>query len=166
MKDVDKKDSGNFDEMMMCYGYNLKVGGTGVEVPDKAYETGKLQYGNGNPESEDYASLTDFCYGNGGVELRIPWQLLNVMDPSSKQQMGDFQEEQVFTPQDFNAFDFGFGYTADDEALSISLSGSYTYDEWTIPTWHERLKPSYYELQKYLQTYRDNEKNNKKEVKR
>ncbi|MBK6088483.1 family 2 glycosyl transferase [Ruminococcus difficilis] len=164
LKDSDKKDSGNFDEMMMCYGYNLKVGGTGVEVPDKAYETGKLQYGNGNPESEDYASLTDFCYGNGGVELRIPWQLLNVMDPSSKQQMGDFQEEQVFTPQDFNAFDFGFGYTSDDKALSISLSGSYTYDEWTIPTWHERLKPSYYELQKYLQTYRDNEKNNKKGV--
>ena len=144
--------------MMLCYGYHLKVGGTGAEVPDKAYETGKLLYGNGNPEAEDYASLTDFCYGDGGVELRIPWQLLNVMDPSSKQQMSDFNEEQVIQPQDFDSFDFGFGFVKGKEALSISLSGSYTYDEWKMPTWHERLKPSYYELQTYLEKYRTNGK--------
>ena len=78
--------------------------------------------------------------------------------------MGDFQEEQVFTPQDFDAFDFGFGYVTGNEKLSITFSGSYSFNEWTTPTWHERLKPSYYELQKYLQTYRDNEKSNKKGV--
>lgn len=154
LKDADVKDSGVFDEMLMCYGYHLTVGGTGAEVPDKAYETGKLQYGNANPEAEDYASLSDFCYGDGGVELRIPWQLLNVMDPSSKQQIGDFREEQVFVPQDFDAFDLGFGYVKGSEEKEISLSGSYTYDEWTLPTWHERLKPAYYELQQYLQKYR------------
>ena len=158
LKDSGVKDSGLFDEMMLCYGYHLKVGGTGAEVPDKAYETGKLLYGNANPESEDYASLADFCYGDGGVELRIPWQLLNVMDPSSKQQMSDFNEEQVFLPQDFDAFDFGFGYVKGKESLSISFSGSYSYEEWNIPTWHERLKPSYYELQKYLEKYRTENK--------
>ena len=155
LKDADKKDSGNFDEMMMCYGYHLKVGGTGAEVPDKAYETGKLLYGNANPESEDYASLSDFCYGDGGVELRIPWQLLNVMDPSSKQQLSDFYESQVFMPQDYDSFDFGFCYVGDEkESAEISFGGSYSYREWTIPTWHERLKPSYYELQEYLKQYR------------
>ena len=156
LKDADKKDSGIFDEMMMCYGYHLKVGGTGVEVPDKAYETGKLKYGNANPDSKDYASLTDFCYGNGAVEIRIPWQLLNVMDPSSKQQMGDFREDQVFTPQPYDAFDFGLGLAKKNEAVSISFGGSYTYQEWNMPTWHERLKPSYYELQKYLEQYHGN----------
>ena len=154
LQDSDKKDSGVFDEMLMCYGYHLKVGGTGAEVPDKAYETGKLLYGNSNPESEDYASLADFCYGSGGVELRIPWQLLNVMDPSSKQQMCDFHETQVFMPQDYDSFDFGLGIVKGSEALDISFSGSYSYKEWSIPTWHERLKPSYYELQEYLQHYR------------
>ena len=155
LQDSDKKDSGNFDEMLMCYGYHLKVGGTGAEVPDKAYETGKLQYGNANPESEDYASLSDFCYGEGGVEIRIPWQLLNVMDPSSKQQLADFYESQVFMPQDYDSFDFGFGYIKDkDEKSDISFGGSYSYKEWTVPTWHERLKPSYYELQEYLKQYR------------
>jgi hypothetical protein len=63
-----------------------------------------------------------------------------------------------------HAFDFGFGYVTGNEKLSITFSGSYSFNEWTTPTWHERLKPSYYELQKYLQTYRDNEKSNKKGV--
>lgn len=162
-KDADKKDSGVFNEMMMCYGYHLKVGGTGAEVPDKAYETGKLKYGNANPDSEDYASLTDFCYGDDAVEIRIPWQLLNVMDPSSKQQMGDFRDEQVFTPQPFDSFDFGIGVAKNKEEVKINFEGNYSFKEWNMPTWHERLKPSYYELQKYLEQYRSNSDSNNKE---
>ena len=153
LKDADVKDSGIFDEMMMCYGYHLTVGGTGDEVPDKAYETGKLKYGNGNPDSEEYSSLSDFCFG-GGLEIRIPWQLLNVMDPSSKQQMGDFRQEQVFSPQPYESFDFGLGLAKDDEKVDITFGGSYSYQEWNMPTWHERLKPSYNELQDYLEQYR------------
>lgn len=158
IKDADVKDSGVFDEMLMCYGYHLTVGGTGAEVPDKTYETGKLLYGNANPDAEAYASLSDFCYGNGGVEIRIPWQLLNVMDPSSKQQMADFNETQVIMPQDYESFDFGFGYVRGSESLSISFGGTYSYEEWNTPEWHERLKPAYYELQKFLKDYRDKEK--------
>ena len=150
LKNDDKKNSGIFDTMMLCYGYNMKIKGTGDEIPDRAYETGKLSYGNGNPDSKDYASLTDFCYADGKLELRIPWQLLNVMDPSSKQQMGDFWENQVIAPQDFDSFTFGFGVKRGGGNLQIKLSGKYTYEKWNMPKWHERLKPAYYELQKYL----------------
>lgn len=158
LKEANKKDSGVFDIMQMCYAYHLTVKGTNAEVPDKAYETGKLQYGNGNPDADDYASLTDFCYGEGKVELRIPWQLLNVMDPSSKQQIGDFWQDQVFTPQEFEEFTFGMGVTRDKSEKSIALSGSYSYKTWNLPVWHERLKPAYYELQDYLSKYRAAEK--------
>lgn len=154
-KNADKKNSGNFDEMMLCYGYNMKIKGTGQEVTDKAYETGKLLYGNGNPYSEDYASLTDMCYAKGGVELRIPWQLLNIMDPSEKQQIADFWEEQVLTSQEYKSFNFGFGVQKNSEKHIINLSGEYNYKKWTMPTWHERLKPAYSELQKYLKKYRE-----------
>lgn len=154
-KDADKKDSGVFNEMLMCYGYHLTVKGTGKEIPDKAYETGKLQYGNANPDSEDYASLTDFCCSDAGVEIRIPWQLLNVMDPSSKQQMSDFRNDLVFTPQEYEAFDFGFGFAKNKEKLSLSFGGSYSYEPWNIPKWHERFKPAYYELKDYLKKYRE-----------
>lgn len=154
-KNADKKNTGIFDKMMLCYGYNMKIKGTGQEVTDKAYETGKLLYGNGNPDSKDYASLTDLCYAKGGVEIRIPWQLLNVMDPSDKQQIADFWEEQVLTSQEYKSFCFGFGVQKKDEKLSLNLSGEYTYKKWNMPSWHERLKPAYSELQKYLKKYRE-----------
>ena len=156
----DKPDSGVFDEMQLCYGYHLTVKGTGVEVPDKAYETGKLQYGNANPDDKDYSSLTDICYGEGGVEIRIPWQLLNVMDPSSKQQMSDFYQNRVIMPQNYEEFSFGFGVANANKTQSISLSGSYGNEEWNMPTWHERLKPAYYQLQKYLAQYQNKKSGN------
>ncbi|MBR1482928.1 MAG: family 2 glycosyl transferase [Ruminococcus sp.] len=160
LPDSDKPDSGIFDEMQLCYGYHLTVKETGVEVPDKAYETGKLQYGNANPDDKDYASLTDICYGDGGVEIRIPWQLLNVMDPSTKQQMSDFYQNRVIMPQNYEEFSFGFGVANANKELSISLSGSYGNEEWNIPTWHERLKPAYYQLQKYLEQYQNKKSGN------
>ena len=45
-------------------------------------ETGALHYGNADPAAEDYDSLADFCFSDDGVEIRIPWQLLNFSDPS------------------------------------------------------------------------------------
>ena len=150
------KDSGNFDIMRLCYGYNLTVKGTGEVVPDKAYETGKLRFGNGNPKSSNYRSLSDFYYEDGKLEIRIPWQLLNIMDPSSKQQISDFWQTQTFVPQEYESFDLGFAYRNNDtEKLTVALNGSYEYKAWNIPNWHERLKPAYYELKDYLEKYKE-----------
>ena len=158
---VDVKNSGVFNNMRMCYGYHLTVKGTNEEVPDKVYETGKLLYGNGNPELENYASLSDFCFGYGCVEIRIPWQLLNVMDPSSRQQIGDFREEQVITAQDYEYFNFGFAYESNNTNMNIQINGVYSYTSWNMPKWHERLKPAYYELQDYLAKYNTDLRNGK-----
>lgn len=157
-ENANRKNSGLFDSMRMCYGYNLTVKGTGENVKDKVYETGKLQYGNGNPEADDYRSLSDFCYANGKLEIRIPWQLLNIMDPSGKQQIADFWKTQVISAQSYTGFDIGIGYRSDDKKLSISLSGNYTYTGWNTPTWHERLKPAYYELQTYFEKFTQEKK--------
>lgn len=147
------KNSGMFDIMRLCYGYNLTVKGTNQVVPDKAYETGKLRYGNGNPKAQEYKSLSDFYFKNGKLEIRIPWQLLNVMDPSGKQQISDFRKTQVISPQAYQRFDFGFAYRTGTESLKITLGGSYEYNGWNTPTWHERLKPAYYELQNYFKKF-------------
>ena len=147
------KNSGMFDIMRLCYGYNLTVKGTNQVVPDKAYETGKLRYGNGNPKAQEYKSLSDFYFKNGKLEIRIPWQLLNVMDPSGKQQISDFRKTQVISPQAYQSFDFGFAYRPGAESLKITLGGSYEYNGWNTPTWHERLKPAYYELQNYFKKF-------------
>ena len=153
LKNSDKPNSGYFNQMKLCYGYHLVVKGTDENVNDKAYETGKLQFGNGNPDSKEYKSLTDFSFSEGNIEIRIPWQLLNIMDPSSKQQMADFRREQVIVPQDFEGLDIGFAHRTGDDELTVNLNGRYDYSGWNMPTWHERLKPAYYELQRYLEKY-------------
>ena len=91
------------------------------------------------------------------MEIRIPWQLLNVMDPSTKQQIGDFRTDQMISPVQYDSFSFGFGITKTGEKAEIEINGNYNFKGWTFPTWHERLKPAYYILQKYFAPYRASE---------
>ena len=136
--------------MMLCTGYEMTIPGSNRQIPFASYETGRLSYGNGDPSAADYRSLSDFIYDKeqGVLEIRIPWQLLNVTDPSSKQIMGDFYTEQSIASISFEGFSVGAGLLADGGM--ISLSGSFTYEAWTMPEYRERLKPAYYVLQEAL----------------
>ncbi len=151
VNDIAQKDSGRFYPMMLCTGYEMNVPGQSVPIPFDSYETGKLTYGCGNPEDAAYQSLSDFIYNQEQkiLEIRIPWQLLNIMDPSTKQMMNDFYSVQNISPITFTDFKVGVGVLGEEGSL-ISLSGIYSYETWKVPTYHERLKPSYYVLQNAL----------------
>jgi hypothetical protein len=86
------KDSGIFNSMLHCLSSEIFLPAFQQTVPFSTYETGLLSLGDANPEHDDYNSLTDYAVKNGNVEIRISWQLLNVMDPSTKQVMGDLYE--------------------------------------------------------------------------
>ena len=114
----------------------------------ETYETGALRHGNANPDSEDFDSLADFCYTDHGVEIRIPWQLLNFANPSEMMIHDDYYEN------------YGVEYIHIDEMYVGMAAGNAT--EYRIPmeslplegwgksvTYHERLKESYYILQEY-----------------
>lgn len=148
VSDIAAKNSGRFSKMMLCTGYEMNVPGIAEPIGFDSYETGKLRYGNGDPESPDYSSLSDFIYNDkeGVMEIRIPWQLLNVMDPSTHRIMGDFYTEQSITPVKLGEIYAGIGLAGE----TVSLNGSYTYDDWKMPEFHERLKPSYYVLREAL----------------
>ena len=149
--DISLKNSGRFNPIMLCTGYEMTIPGTNQTIAFDSYETGKLSYGNGNPSDPAYKSLSDFIYNEnqGILEIRIPWQLLNVMDPSTKQIMGDFYSEQNITPVAFTQFSVGLG-VLQEGGTQIALNGEYIYDAWKTPTYHERLKPSYYILKDEL----------------
>lgn len=117
-------------------------------LPAVTYETGALRHGIANPESADFDSLADFCFTDHGVEIRIPWQLLNFASPSEMMIHDDYYEN------------YGVEYIHIDEMYVGMAVGDDT--EYRIPmaafplkgwgktvTYHERLKESYYILQDY-----------------
>lgn len=147
-KAYETRGSGNFNKMFLCLNRRLYLPEDRVEIPFFQYETGKLLSGNGNPESKDFNSLTDFAIKDGKIEIRIPWQLLNVMDPSTKMIMGDFYKNNGITPEKIDGFYTGLAvYHKDGKAQNIGLD-FYSWKAWEKPTYNERLKPSYYLLKK------------------
>jgi len=79
--------------MVLNRGYTVPI--TEERVPFEAVETGQLRFGNGNPESPAYDSLADVNVSpsTNAVEIRLPWLLLNVADPSRRRRLGDFWNE-------------------------------------------------------------------------
>jgi len=117
-------------------------------IPLSQYETGLLKCGDANPEHEGYNSLTDFSFKDGKVEIRIPWQLLNVMDPSTKEIMGDLYNNKSIKAVKTDGMYFGAGIVKNGSADNLKIGMKYyTWQSWDLPTYHERLKPSYYILQ-------------------
>ena len=152
ISDIRTKNSGRFHTMQMCYGYQMTIPVTNTVIPFKSFETGKLVYGNADPDSSEYQSLADFCYKDGKLEIKIPWQLLNVMDPTNKKLMDDFYALQSITATEADGFSVGLGVlkSGSTQSSSILLHGSFDWSSWKLPTCHERLKPAYTVLQKGL----------------
>lgn len=149
ISDVRTKNSGRFTPINMCYNYEMVIPDSKKVVSFKSYETGKLLYGISNPANKEYQSLADFYQKDGLIELRIPWQILNVMDPSSKMIMDDLYTMQNIVPTSTKGLSLGIGtLKGSSKALSIQMDGDYQWPAWILPTYHERLKPAYYVLQK------------------
>ncbi len=134
---VPKKDSTEFRPVYLMLNKQLTFPDGRVRETEKT-DTGLLRYGNGDPASENYDSLVDFCYGKGFVEIRIPWSLLSFRDPSSKEVEADFWENGELSgmtvPEIF------LGLCRDDKCAPMQ---PYTWENWDQPVTHERKKQSY-----------------------
>ena len=119
------------------------------DVPTgEKYETGKLRYGNANPDSEDFDSLADFCFTDSGVEIRIPWQLLNFFNPSEMMIHDDYYE--CYGIEGLHIDEMYVGMAAGDAAEYRIPMAAFALEGWgKTVTYHERLKESYYILQEY-----------------
>mgnify|MGYP003292418478 CR=1 FL=1 len=110
---------------------------------EETYETGKLTYGNANPNSEGFNSLADFCAGNGFVEIKIPWGLLNFSDPSQMNIHDDYYEHYGVEYLRIRSMGVGVG----DGNSIIQMTPVALQPLGKKPSYHERLKESYYILQ-------------------
>ncbi|MFT5873963.1 MAG: hypothetical protein ACI8WT_002923 [Clostridium sp.] len=149
----DIKNNGRFGPMYLCLNKPIYLPEDKVKKPISRYETGKLHYGNGNPKSSEYNSLSDFCVKDNVVEIRIPWQLLNVMDPSAKMIMNDFHVDGI-KPIKTEGIYAG-AYILNDNNTSLNMEMNfYSWNPWEIPIYHERLKQSYYILKEAFSKYK------------
>ena len=119
------------------------------QASSETYETGDLAYGNANPAAPDYDSLADFIFAGDYVELKLPWQLLNFSDPSRMTIHDDYYENYGVDYITINTMYLGLTDGAAQERTPLypaALKG------WgNTVSYHERLKPSYYILQKLWQ---------------
>lgn len=148
----EQKNSGEFVTCQMLVEKGLVAPETQQQVPTKLVETGKLKYGIANPEHKDYNSLADFYTKADVTEVRIPWLMLNVSDPAGKQIISNMYEpsgEQEFKIEHQTAPPFQVGIYTDGTKDTLKY-GKYDWERWTEPTYHERLKQSYYILQEYF----------------
>ena len=63
-----------------------RIGRDGTRYPAITRNRGVLRYGSLDPASREFDTRTDVAVGaaQGTIELRLPWGLLNVTDPSSR----------------------------------------------------------------------------------
>ena len=116
--------------------YNIKV------VSSDTFETGLLTYGNANPYLPDFNSLADFCAGENGVEIKLPWQLLNFADPSRMMIHDDYYNGNYGI--EFMHIDI-INVGAGTIETPIIYMDKVELEGWgNRVTYHERLKKSYY----------------------
>lgn len=135
------KDSGSFNNIELLLSHSFKVPYEQEARPYTSYETGLLKYGNANPTSAEYDSLADFYEKDGIVELRLPFNLINIADPSARLAIGNFYEQGGIVPFEVSSFYLGAVLNADENALAELYP--YELRSYAYPSYHKRLKESY-----------------------
>jgi hypothetical protein len=74
-----------------------RIGRDGTRYPPIVVDRGALRYGSLDPEAKDRDTRTDVAVGAayGAIELRLPWALLNVTDPSSRRVLHQESEHEA-----------------------------------------------------------------------
>lgn len=143
--EYEKKNSGIFNPIYLCLSRKMFLPQEKKDIPFSKYETGKLLYGDGNPNHKGFNSLADYCINGNNIEIRIPWQLLNVMDPSSKMIMNDLYINGIHPIKTEGVY-AGLIHLKGETILQNTEMKLYSWNEWNVPEYHERLKSSYYIL--------------------
>ncbi|WP_308636237.1 hypothetical protein [Paenibacillus silvisoli] len=165
---VNKRNNGMYHPIRLVLNKGSKMmlpTGKLLVYPFESYHTGLLQHGNSNTQSPEYDSLADYHVNeaNGVIELRIPWLMLNMKDPSLHEAMGDLWTSgkgygsstvtagyrMLVIGRDGNAYEtLPAGLDASGrKPIREPMLRLFKWGEWNQPYYHERLKRSYYVMQ-------------------
>lgn len=143
-RNIPEKNSPQFVTIELILRTAIALSPETKETVAESYETGKLLYGNANPESHDFNSLADFISSGDYIEIKLPWQLMNFADPSKMEVHDDYYDGN-YGIEYINIDKIYAGVGAGDKRIKL--------DEFKLKGWgnkvtyHERLKESYYIMQ-------------------
>jgi hypothetical protein len=137
--------------------------------PAHVFTMSRLRFGSLDVKRRDYHSLSDFFFRDNKIELRIPWGLINITDPSSKMILWKDRDSATRTTAGIRLV--AISYQPEEGKLVARKTGrtdnradslpsvllpehvkTYSWDEWQTPIYHTYLKESYYYYQKILRT--------------
>ena len=141
-----QSDAGAFDSMFVTTN-RFRVSRTGRMFPALGVDRGRLRFGR---QSE--SSLADWFVdpAAGLVQVRLPWGLLNVTDPSSRTVLTAVREGPVIFTGPTDGFRFvvaGLSRSNNQVIAWLPAGAKYSWPTWEEPQWHERRKPAYAAMQ-------------------
>ncbi len=163
-----RRNDGVFDELFVLTN-RPRYMGDGSLVRGFGIDLGKLVYG-----TESKNTLSDWWWdaGAGLLELRLPWGLLNVSDPSTAKILYESDPEKALHPGDSGPYSqlaglpsdgFRFGVVALSTGPDVLGTlppldaygnwprggfATWKWKTWDAPSYHARLKPVYEALQR------------------
>jgi tetratricopeptide (TPR) repeat protein len=139
-------EDGSFDSLFTTTN-RFRITRTGRMYPARGVNRGRLRYGRAAE-----STLADWYADReaGLLELRLPWGLLNVTDPSSRTVLLSVKQEPPFATTTTDGFRVVVAALARSGGLLTELppGATYTWPTWEVPRSHERLKPAYAAMQK------------------
>lgn len=145
------RNDGRFDSLIVITNH-ARFGRDGKFFPARRYDRGRLAHG-----TQSVSTIADWYFDerSGLLQLRIPWDLLNVTDPSSRTLLFDPRTKGKFGT--VVAGDFHVGVLVYRKGKKARVSGAlpelkagawpaaafagWAWSGWTEPTYHSRLKP-------------------------
>jgi hypothetical protein len=97
---------------------------------------GLLRYGDWTPGDPGYDSEALWHLHGAELDLRIPWAMAGMSDPSSHQallSLGEFRASSVTIP--------GIGITISSDGAPAQQAGTVTWQDWQAVRYTERIKP-------------------------
>jgi hypothetical protein len=150
----DRRD-GRFDSLFVITN-RARFGRDGTFFPASGYDRGRLRYG-----TEAVSTLADWYLDEklGLLQIRIPWDLLNVTDPSTRSLLFDRRTSGVYETVTAGDFHVGVVIYSQGAGTSRMVLGAlpslargiwrgedfagWRWQGWIEPRWHSRLKPVY-----------------------
>ncbi len=149
---------GGWVEMVQCINERRLSKDLKTFYPPRFTTMSPLRFGTLLSTSSDFNSLSDFYYEGNTLEVRLPWALLNVTDPSSKSVLwvdhqGAYRKTQgihvVLLKQSAQSYHFVPSSGKKEDVRMVQ------WEEWNTPTYHTRVKESYGAIKEYLHSVQD-----------